>query len=308
MSPKNARGKIVSYSSSIGIALGALIVIIISYLLAPIPNIGWRIVFIIGGIVGAAFVVLRKSLPESPRWLERVGKVDEAKATLEKILNIKIQEPLKPPIVSRPSPRATLSNMRKLVDKAHLKYFVIFLIAWIMFYAAFDGEGITVPTILTEHGYTLASTLRFYVVSGSVAFVFYLIAAITAERTQRKYLAALASFLVGVFMVLLGTLYNAIIIYVSLAALSSLGAFIFPYTYLLTTEHFPTEIRATAFALTDGVAHLLLAFMPLIILAFSSAYGFFNTMVLLAIMMAIGGALILLVKPTTGRPLDEVSG
>lgn len=85
---------------------------------------------------------------------------------------------------------------------------IVLIIVYI--YSAFDGEGITVPTILTEHGYTLASTLRFFVVSGSVAFVFYIISALTAEKTQRKYLAALAAFLTGIFMALLGTLYNPI--------------------------------------------------------------------------------------------------
>lgn len=306
MSPKHSRGKIISYSSSIGIALGALVVTVVSYLLAPIPNIGWRLVFILGGIVGITFAVLRKDLPESPRWLEKKGKLDKAKLTLEK-LHINIQEPLIPSNYNNSHKSSPLANLKILVDKSHLKYFLIFLISWIMFYSAFDGEGITVPTILTEHGYTLASTLRFFVVSGSVAFVFYVISALTAEKTQRKYLATLAALLTGIFMALLGTLYNAILIYVSLASLSSLGAFIFPYTYLLTVEHFPTEVRATAFAFTDGIAHLLLAFMPIIILTVSAKYGFFNTMLILAVMMIVGGILLLFTKATTGKSLDETS-
>jgi len=306
ISPKRSRGKIISYSSSIGIALGALVVIVVSYLLAPIPNIGWRLVFILGGIVGITFAVLRKDLPESPRWLEKKGKLDEAKLTLEK-LHINIQEPLILSTYDNSHKSSSLANLKILVDKSHLKYFLIFLISWIMFYSAFDGEGITVPTILTEHGYTLASTLRFFVVSGSVAFVFYIISALTAEKTQRKYLATLAALLTGIFMALLGTLYNAILIYVSLASLSSLGAFIFPYTYLLTVEHFPTEVRATAFAFTDGIAHLLLAFMPIMILTVSAKYGFFNTMLILAVMMIVGGILLLFTKATTGKALDETS-
>ena len=45
---------------------------------AVIPWLGWRAMFIIGGI-GALWVWwLRRSLPESPRWLETVGRHDEA--------------------------------------------------------------------------------------------------------------------------------------------------------------------------------------------------------------------------------------
>ena len=35
-----------------------------------VPNFGWRIMFVIGGIGALIVWMIRKSLPESPRWLE----------------------------------------------------------------------------------------------------------------------------------------------------------------------------------------------------------------------------------------------
>jgi putative MFS transporter len=52
---------------------------------AVIPWFGWRAMFVIGG-VGALWVWwLRRSLPESPRWLEEVGRNAEAEQLLRRI-------------------------------------------------------------------------------------------------------------------------------------------------------------------------------------------------------------------------------
>jgi putative MFS transporter len=72
---------------------------------AVIPTIGWRAMVLIGGI-GALWVwYLRKSLPESPRWLEQVGRGDEAEVLLRQIeQEAGITAPL-PPMPPAPPPR-----------------------------------------------------------------------------------------------------------------------------------------------------------------------------------------------------------
>ncbi len=53
--------------------------------LVVIPLAGWRVMFVIGG-AGALWVWwLRRKLPESPRWLEQVGRTQEAEAVLRAI-------------------------------------------------------------------------------------------------------------------------------------------------------------------------------------------------------------------------------
>jgi putative MFS transporter len=50
-----------------------------------IPAFGWRVMFLIGGVGGLIVWYLRKKLPESPRWLESVGRDAEAETVLRAI-------------------------------------------------------------------------------------------------------------------------------------------------------------------------------------------------------------------------------
>ena len=68
-----------------GAALGAFANI---YLLDPsifAENIGWRIGFFLGPVLGIAIIFLRRHIPESPRWLMTHGREEEADRTVTAI-------------------------------------------------------------------------------------------------------------------------------------------------------------------------------------------------------------------------------
>lgn len=50
-----------------------------------IPNFGWRTMFLIAGTGALIVWFMRKSMPESPRWLESKGRLEEADAVLNTI-------------------------------------------------------------------------------------------------------------------------------------------------------------------------------------------------------------------------------
>jgi len=69
----------------IGAALGAGLSIVLLHPGFVGPAWGWRIAFGLGAVLAAAILLVRRHVPESPRWLLTHGRVDEAETVVRDI-------------------------------------------------------------------------------------------------------------------------------------------------------------------------------------------------------------------------------
>jgi SP family myo-inositol transporter-like MFS transporter 13 len=83
MSPASWRGRMVTISV-LFITAGQVIAYVVGWLFAKQDG-GWRWMVGIGGVPAIAQIVALFYVPESPRWLMKVGKEQRARAVLEKI-------------------------------------------------------------------------------------------------------------------------------------------------------------------------------------------------------------------------------
>jgi MFS family permease len=88
----------------LGAALGALgSLVVLDPALVP-QAWGWRLAFVIGGLLAAGVIIVRRYIPERPRWLITLGRPDEAEAVLREIeARVVARQPLPP--IERPHPR-----------------------------------------------------------------------------------------------------------------------------------------------------------------------------------------------------------
>ena len=88
--PARARGRvdlIINGSFWVGAAIGGLASIVLLNESLFALNVGWRLAFAIGATLGLGILFLRRTLPESPRWLFIHGREEEAERIVDEIEN-----------------------------------------------------------------------------------------------------------------------------------------------------------------------------------------------------------------------------
>ena len=166
--PPAYRGR---WISMLGIVTNAGLLLASTIGFVVIPNLGWRYMFAIVGVGALIVWVLRKKMPESPRWLEAVGRLDEAEATLRAFEEEVAQgRELPPPAVVRRRPvvEAPFSTMFRsgMVGRTITAALTVMAVNVSVY-----GFVAWLPTFMLKQGMTIVQSLGFTMLMsfGSVA-------------------------------------------------------------------------------------------------------------------------------------------
>lgn len=284
--PRKARGQGFAWSQFITFLAVPVVALIASpWLLGP-EN--WRWVVVIGAI-GALFVWwIRQSLPESPRWLARQGRLAEAETVLSRIEAQVVAETGMP----LPAPGPAIAEVGK-ADYAEVfapPYGRRTLVLSIFqFFQTFGYYGFAawVPTLLIAQGVTLTRSLEWAFIIAVANPIAPLLGMLVADRMERKWQICWAALGIAVFGLVFSMQREAapLIIFGVLITLSNNWLSFSFHNY--QAELYPTRIRARAVGFVYSWSRLSAALSGLAIATFLGLGGTTAVFVFIACCMAI---------------------
>ena len=273
---------------------------------------GWRLMYVIGGLLAVIGVLLRLRLPESPRWLVSCGRLDEAARVIARFeARARVTRPLPPlpaqipPLTPPPDALPVASILR---NRLYRNRTLLLVSMWFLGYITVYSFAAGFTTLLAALRFPAAEAGLITAVGTSG---FLLCAAVTyayGERMERKHwplVAACITVAGGVLLAYGGT-------DVPLAILGTIIVFFgfnvwVPIAYAWSIEHYPTRARTTGFALVDGIGHLgggigMFAIAPLI-----PMLGVFGSFMLISGFLVAAALIAQFGIATRARLLDEIS-
>jgi SP family arabinose:H+ symporter-like MFS transporter len=258
IAPARVRGALVSVNQ-LAIVTGILLAYFVNWVFAGAGPANWRWMYGMGAIPSVVFFLLLLGVPESPRWLVKNGREDEARSVLTRadtaeaaaagIRDIKDTLALEEGSfreIFRPAFRRPL-----LIAVVLAVFQQITGINAILYYA---------PRIFEGAGFERMSAIGQSTIVGLVNMLFTVVAIVLADKIGRRPLLLVATAGMGVSLVLLGAAFKfpvlpasalllIILLYIAFFA-SAMG----PLVWVVMAEIFPIKVRGAAM----GLATLIL--------------------------------------------------
>lgn len=324
-----------------GLTLGALCAAWI------VPTLGWRWMYLLAALPGLLCVLVRRTVPESPRWLADRGRLREAEATMTAIeakVAAATGRPL-PPVPAAPGggavpattgvpatdavpatpgvPATTAAGAATAAERAATGVRGLFtgryrrrtlLVGALWFTGYFVNYGITswLPTLYgTRFHLSLATSLGYATVTSVAGLLGCLIAALTVDRLGRRRVFTLFLGSAATTLLVLAALGAdtpvRVLAWTSLSAVCFFGANICLYLY--TPELYPTRMRALGCSVGGALNRVGVILGPVLVGAVHATSGGLTAVFAMLGAVALAGALVAAryAEETTDRPLEEVS-
>jgi putative MFS transporter len=311
--PRHARGRYTAWSYTVGF-LGVPVAALLGGKLVAAQEIagidGWRWLLIAGGLGAVLVLVLRRVLPESPRWLESQGRGDEALATARSIA-ARIGQPVDdadiPPPPAEPEARSTRDVLRTALTGQYRKRMIMLLIFQVLQTIAYYGFGTLAPLVLVSKGFAITESLGYAALSFFGYPIGSLISVPLVERFERKWLIVGSALAIGVLGIVFAAAATPWLIVLAGFLLTSASNVFSNAFHIYQAEIFPTAIRSTA----SGVAYSLsratsvvLPFIAVPLLATAGPVAVFGGAAFLIVLLCLDVGI--LGPRSTGLALEEV--
>ena len=277
--------------------------------LSPFGIDGWRWVVLIGAAASMVIWIVRLFVPESPLWLARHGRTEEAAkilAMLEASAGAGRTRPETRPGAT-PARAATQVSFADLFKPPYLSLVVLFMIFNFCQAFGFYGFANWVPTLLIEKGITVTRSLQYSFILAFAYPIAPLLAASFADRLERKWIICGACAAIAALGMAFSQFTDAALL-ILCGVLITAANMTLSYAYhAYQTEVFPTSIRARASGLVYSMSRVSAMFSGFVVAyvlrvgGVTAVFGLITSaMILVIITLAAFG------PNVRGKPLDAL--
>lgn len=298
--PPAVRGRFIGTLSAF-LSLGFLCAAVLGYLLVPASPYGWRHALFVGVLPILLLLWWRRSLPESPRWLESQGRDAEAQAVVERIEARVARSralPPVPPHIAAPDAafgRVRVGDLFRTALRAKmLSAIALFFAIGFSHYAFFSW----MPSLLVGRGMSISSSFAYSMAIYGAQLPGYLTAAwfndaFGARKTIIWYITASA---LASFALALADSNQAILTGSIALSFSMNGVLAGVYAFVPTL--FPTGLRATAQGIAGVATRCAATISPILIGLSYADIGFAGVFIGIGMVLMLGVVPIAMLKKT----------
>lgn len=308
ISPAHLRGRMVAINQ-LTIVIGILVTNLVNYSLRNSGEDAWRWMFGLGIIPSALFFIGALWLPESPRWLLKVGKESKAAKVLNKIGDTAFTkqslQDIEKSLVGN-----TKSNYAGVFKKGVLPTVLVGIgLAVFQQLCGINTVFNYAPKIFESIGASQDDQLLQTVFIGSVNLIVTILAITLVDRLGRKPLMLIGAMGLAIVYVAIAQMlgiHSTSVSWLLLAAIGIYGLSLAPVTWVLISEIFPNKVRgeATSVAVISlWAAYFILVFTFPVLFEKMQEKSFY----IYSAVCVVGSLFVFFkVKETKGKTLEEL--
>lgn len=264
--PARIRGRMVVALEAFW-AVGWIAAALLGYYVVRDHPDGWRWALAIGAVPALYAIVVRRTLPESVRFLESRGRLEEAERAVRQYeasagIPAPVHDAGTAAAAASFGPDARPAIAELFAGRLRRRTAALWAV-WFFVNFAYYGAFIWLPSLLVRSGLTLTTSFGYTLLITLAQLPGYLVAAVLIEKWGRR--ATLATFLAGsaasAGLFALSDSTTTVLLSGCLLSFFALGAW--GAVYAVTPEVYPTPLRATGAGAAAGFGRIASILAPL---------------------------------------------
>jgi sugar porter (SP) family MFS transporter len=310
IAPAKDRGRLVGLYQ-FNIVLGILIAFLSNYLLSDVGPNAWRWMLGVQVFPSIIYTLMAFSIPESPRWLYSMLRIEEAKLIFDKIGSKEDVQSILDDLSNNSN--GTPLNENIFMKKYRFQLILVFLIAAFNQLSGINAFLYYAPRIFEEAGLGAKTALLSSIGIGFINLIFTLIGVYLIDRLGRRKLMIFGS--IGYIFSLSMVATSFYLNWTGLAVPGFLFLFIASHAigqgaviWVFISEIFPNHLRASGQSFGSSVHWVLAAIIPSMVPILFTSFGVGNVFAFFAFMMVFQLLFVIFMMPETkGISLEDVS-